>query len=77
MCLLFFLASCPPSHTNTGLKYAILLAGTHLVNLVRPKDSALFPSDLLLLINFVTSSSSIRNGEVWTPICLPKFNDKV
>jgi hypothetical protein len=61
---------------SKGLKYAILLAGTHLVNLVRPKDSALYPSDLLLLINFVTSSSSIRNGEVWTPICLPKFNDK-
>eukprot|EP00455_Lapot_gusevi_P035921 TRINITY_DN3983_c0_g1_i2.p1 TRINITY_DN3983_c0_g1~~TRINITY_DN3983_c0_g1_i2.p1 ORF type:complete len:239 (-),score=31.20 TRINITY_DN3983_c0_g1_i2:49-765(-) len=56
--------------------YAVLMAGTRLVNLVRPKDGAIYPSDLLVLINFVNSSSTFRDSETWTPICLPKFNDQ-
>ena len=77
------LASCPKKAPAFGGKisknilYAILLCDTHVVNLVRPKDNALFPSDLLLLINLVSSSVSLRTSEVWTPICLPKFNDQV
>jgi hypothetical protein len=34
-------------------------------------------SDLLLLVNFVTNSQSLRSAEAWTPVCLPKFSDKV
>jgi len=58
-----------------GLVYAILLAGNRLVNVVRGKD-LLHPSDLLLLMNVVTNSQSLRSSESWTPICLPKFSDK-
>ena len=29
-----------------------------------------------LLMNFVSSSSSFRTGESWTPVCLPRFNDR-
>lgn len=54
--------------------FSILLAGKKLVTLIRPRHQALHPTDLLILINLVTSWSSFRIGETWTPICLPKFN---
>uniref|UniRef100_A0AAZ3RJC8 Vacuolar fusion protein MON1 homolog n=1 Tax=Oncorhynchus tshawytscha TaxID=74940 RepID=A0AAZ3RJC8_ONCTS len=57
-----------------SLVFSILLAGDRLVTLVRKKDQYLHHMDLHLLFNLVGSSSSFREGEGWTPICLPKFN---
>uniref|UniRef100_A0A8B9HTF9 Vacuolar fusion protein MON1 homolog n=1 Tax=Astyanax mexicanus TaxID=7994 RepID=A0A8B9HTF9_ASTMX len=57
-----------------SLVFSILLAGNRLVTLVRKKDQYLHHMDLHLLFNLVGSSSSFREGEGWTPICLPKFN---
>ncbi|XP_026880742.2 vacuolar fusion protein MON1 homolog A isoform X2 [Electrophorus electricus] len=57
-----------------SLVFSILLAGSRLVTLVRKKDQYLHHMDLHLLFNLVGSSSSFREGEGWTPICLPKFN---
>ncbi|XP_066527524.1 vacuolar fusion protein MON1 homolog A [Hoplias malabaricus] len=57
-----------------SLVFSILLAGNRLVTLVRKKDQFLHHMDLHLLFNLVGSSSSFREGEGWTPICLPKFN---
>lgn len=57
-----------------NLVFSILLAGNRLVSLVRKKDQYLHHIDLHLLFNLVNSSSSFREGEGWTPICLPKFN---
>ncbi|XP_064162724.1 vacuolar fusion protein MON1 homolog A [Anguilla rostrata] len=57
-----------------NLVFSILLAGSRLVTLVRKKDQYLHHMDLHLLYNLVGSSSSFREGEGWTPICLPKFN---
>uniref|UniRef100_A0A3P8ZGQ2 Vacuolar fusion protein MON1 homolog n=1 Tax=Esox lucius TaxID=8010 RepID=A0A3P8ZGQ2_ESOLU len=57
-----------------NLVFSILLAGDRLVTLVRKKDQYLHHMDLHLLFNLVGSSSSFREGEGWTPICLPKFN---
>ncbi|MBN3302093.1 SAND protein, partial [Amia calva] len=57
-----------------SLVFSILLAGNQLVTLVRKKDQYLHHMDLHLLFNLVGSSSSFREGEGWTPICLPKFN---
>ena len=56
------------------LVFSILLAGTRLVSLVRRKEQHLHHMDLHLLFNLVGSSSSFREGEGWTPVCLPKFN---
>lgn len=56
-----------------GLLYTILLAGTHLVAVEKAKDFVLHTSDLLLLINFVTNSQSLRSQESFTPICLPRL----
>ena len=30
-------------------------------------------SDLVLLLNFIKSSYSLRSGETWTPVCFPRF----
>lgn len=57
-----------------NLVFSILLAGERLVTLVRKKDQFLHHIDLHLVFNLVGSSSSFREGEGWTPICLPKFN---
>lgn len=57
-----------------NLVFSILLAGDRLVTLVRKKDQYLHHIDLHLVFNLVGSSSSFREGEGWTPICLPKFN---
>eukprot|EP01095_Lingulamoeba_sp_RSL-Kostka_P017571 TRINITY_DN9234_c0_g1_i1.p1 TRINITY_DN9234_c0_g1~~TRINITY_DN9234_c0_g1_i1.p1 ORF type:complete len:411 (+),score=83.48 TRINITY_DN9234_c0_g1_i1:123-1355(+) len=56
------------------LLYAILIAKTQLVNLVRPKKHNLYPSDLHLIINFVSTSTSFRSSQTWTPLCLPRFS---
>ncbi|XP_038267695.1 vacuolar fusion protein MON1 homolog A [Dermochelys coriacea] len=57
-----------------SLVFSILLSRNQLVSLVRRKDQFLHPIDLHLLFNLISSSSSFREGEAWTPICLPKFN---
>lgn len=57
-----------------NLVFSILLAGDRLVTLIRKKDQFLHHIDLHLVFNLVGSSSSFREGEGWTPICLPKFN---
>ncbi|XP_053724450.1 vacuolar fusion protein MON1 homolog A [Synchiropus splendidus] len=59
---------------SKNLVFSILLAGDRLVSLVRKKDQFLHHIDLHLVFNLVGSSSSFREGEGWTPICLPKFN---
>lgn len=59
---------------SQSLVFSILLAGDRLVTLVRKKDQYLHHIDLHLVFNLVGSSSSFREGEGWTPICLPKFN---
>mmetsp|Transcript_21017 Transcript_21017/g.35734 ORF Transcript_21017/g.35734 Transcript_21017/m.35734 type:complete len:376 (-) Transcript_21017:27-1154(-) len=58
------------------LLFAIMCANMRLVHLVRPKRFVLHPLDLHLVMNFVSSSTSFRSNECWTPICLPQFNDR-
>jgi len=58
------------------LLYAMVIAKYQLVNLIRPRKYILQPADLHLIMNFVNSSTSFKNSESWTPICLPKFNDQ-
>jgi hypothetical protein len=61
---------------NPSLLFGVLVANMRLVHFVRVKKFNLVPLDLHLVMNFVSSSSSFRTSESWTPICLPKFNDK-
>ncbi|KAM4651368.1 vacuolar fusion protein MON1 homolog A [Discoglossus pictus] len=66
--------SCLQQAKAKSLVFSILMSKNQLVTLVRRKDQFLHPIDLHLLFNLVTSSSSFKEGEAWTPICLPKFN---
>jgi len=64
-------------HKGDNLFYALLVARGFLVSLVRPKKHILYPPDLHLLINFISSSATFRDSEATlTPICLPLFNNR-
>ncbi|ORZ10533.1 MON1-like protein A-like protein [Absidia repens] len=63
------------SKVNTkDLLYAMVVAKDKLVTLLRPRHHSLHPSDLHLLFNMLTGSSTFQAAESWTPLCLPKFN---
>ncbi|CAG8531353.1 12886_t:CDS:10 [Cetraspora pellucida] len=58
------------------LLYAMLITNNKLITLLRPKKHSLHPADLHLVFNMVNGSSTFQSVESWTPICLPKFNNK-
>ena len=59
--------------------YALWLCGEKLVSLAQPKEPShrLDSRDLLLLVNFVATQPALRNAESWTPVCFPRFQEKV
>ncbi|OCT66824.1 hypothetical protein XELAEV_18038105mg [Xenopus laevis] len=61
-----------------NLVFSILVAQQQLVTMVQEKavieDCRLDPADLHLLLNLIGASSAFQAGEIWTPICLPRFN---
>ncbi|KAF9435364.1 Vacuolar fusion protein mon1b [Entomortierella beljakovae] len=59
-----------------SLLYAILLTPTQLITLLRPRTESMHPSDLHLIFNLLSGSTTFESSESWTPICLPKFNNK-
>ncbi|KAG0049115.1 Vacuolar fusion protein mon1b [Gryganskiella cystojenkinii] len=59
-----------------SLLYALLLTPTQLITLLRPRTHSLHPSDLHLIFNLLSGSTTFESSESWTPICLPKFNNK-
>ena len=70
------LGSAIHSVENKDLLFGMVISNMRLVHLVRPKRFVLEPLDLHLVMNFVGASSSFRTSESWTPICLPRFNEK-
>jgi hypothetical protein len=56
--------------------FAMLIHRNELVQIVRRRSVALDPQDLLLLMNFVAASPSMKLDQTWAPVCLPQFNDK-
>ncbi|KAF9983034.1 Vacuolar fusion protein mon1b [Mortierella antarctica] len=59
-----------------SLLYAILLTPTQLITLLRPRTHSMHPSDLHLIFNLLSGSTTFEGSESWTPICLPRFNNK-
>ncbi|XP_053551590.1 vacuolar fusion protein MON1 homolog B isoform X2 [Bombina bombina] len=63
---------------TTNLVFSILVAEQQLVTVVQERavieDCRLDPADLHLLLNLIGASSAFQAGEIWTPICLPRFN---
>ncbi|ORY27778.1 trafficking protein Mon1-domain-containing protein [Naematelia encephala] len=66
-------ALMPPARFK-DLLYVLLVAGGHIVTLLRPRKHSIHPSDLHLLLNTLASSTTLRSSETWLPICFPKFN---
>ena len=63
--------------------YGILFCGGRLVAAAQPKcrggdaSRRLRSVDVLLLLNFVESQKkALLESESWTPVCLPRFNDR-
>lgn len=56
------------------LLYVLLVAGNNIITLLRPRKHSIHPSDLHLLLNTLSSSSTLQSSEIWIPICFPKFN---
>lgn len=54
--------------------FAILVAKSRLIALVRMKKYVIHPADLRIIFNLVDSTESFKSSESWTPICLPKFD---
>lgn len=62
---------------SPSLLYGLIIADERLVSVVRPKRHSLHPPDLQLLFSMLFNASTFRDGgEHWTPICLPKFNNR-
>ncbi|KAI8086666.1 vacuolar fusion protein MON1 [Halteromyces radiatus] len=59
-----------------NLLYAMIITKGKLVTLLRPRKHSLHPSDLHLLFNMLTGSTTFHTAESWTPLCLPKFNSQ-
>lgn len=55
--------------------YSLILFDGAIVSSIAPKENPLHIDDLLLLQNFTACVSASQRGEVWAPICLPRFND--
>lgn len=62
-------------HRPKELVFALLLYEDQLITLIRPKRYSLHPADIHLIFNLVMGSSSFKDAESWTPLCLPKFNN--
>lgn len=57
---------------------SVLLSGHRLVATSAPPDAQplISAADLVLLINLVVSSSSMRAAQSWTPVCLPSLSSE-
>lgn len=57
-------------------RYSMLISGNRLVNCIRDKSFQMKNEDMLMLMNFVNSSTSMKSSETWTPICVPGISSK-
>jgi len=55
---------------------AFLMAGHRILTAVSNRQYRPDALDLGMVVNLIMSSSSLRIGESWTPVCLSRFNDK-
>ncbi|KAI9653679.1 MAG: Vacuolar fusion protein mon1 [Alyxoria varia] len=62
---------------DPSLLYGLLIAGSRLVSVIRPRKHSLHPVDLHLIFNMLFEAKAVRagGGENWVPLCLPGFNN--
>jgi small GTP-binding protein len=61
-------------NVNDKTVYSIIVSNNHIVQLIKNKKYAIHSQDILLLLNFVNSSQSMKSSETWTPVCLPRYD---
>lgn len=56
--------------------FAIILVGEKILSLVQSSylPHQLHPSDLKLLTKFISGQAGLLTSELWSPVCLPRFN---
>lgn len=54
----------------------LLLAAHRVISIVTSRQYKLHALDLMMVINLIQSSSSLRTSESWTPVCLTRLSDK-
>lgn len=64
------------SHANEDLVFGFLLTQNHVLHVYAERDAAVRPSDVVMLVNLLSSNSSLRSSMTWTPICLPGYSDQ-
>jgi hypothetical protein len=77
-CTLFHLVSCSLSFTlvtNSLQPRVMNLVSCSLSSTLFACRYSLHPEDLHLIFNLVSCSSAFATGEVYMPMCLPKFNN--
>ncbi|KDN42083.1 DUF254-domain-containing protein [Tilletiaria anomala UBC 951] len=65
----------PEGRRPPDLLYVLLLSGSDIVTLLRPRKHSVHPIDMQLLINTVQGTPALREAgsESWLPLSLPKF----
>lgn len=56
---------------HPDILYSILLTPINIIYLQKSKEISFHPQDILLILNLLQSSASLRSSENWIPLCLP------
>lgn len=72
------MVSCLTASKLDGVLFGLIIAHRQVAALVRLRKYVLHPRDTHILLNLISGNSSLRitEAQIWTPICLPNFNDR-
>lgn len=70
------LSSCRDPGTDPGLVFSLLCIDSRVLCMCQDKHLPKFhPIDILLLLNLLKNQESLKDSEVWLPICLPRLEE--
>ena len=52
-------------------RFVLLLSPFGIFSMIKQKKKEIYPDDILLVMNLIHSSQSLRSSESWVPVCLP------
>jgi hypothetical protein len=62
------------AHAHEDLVFGFLLTQNHVLHVYAERDATVKASDVVMLVNLLSSNSSLRSSMTWTPICLPGYS---
>jgi len=70
------LSSCRDPGDQPGLVFSLLCLDSRVLCMCQDKNIPKFhPIDILLLLNLLKNQQSLKDSEVWLPICLPRLEE--